>query len=163
MILVKGNRLTCGGRDFRCAVGRNGFSSHKREGDLCTPVGEFFLRECWYRADRLEKPQTGLPLKIIRESDGWCDDPKAKEYNKHVSLPRDFSHEKLFRDDHVYDVVVPLGYNDNPVIPGKGSAIFLHVAKPGYASTEGCVALSLPDLLTVLENVSADTKISLAP
>ena len=142
LILVRQNLLTYGKLKFRCAIGKSGFSDHKKEGDYyCTPLGIFALRECWYRADRLAAPKTGLPLRVIKEDDGWCDDPKSKAYNKPIKRPYKFSHEQLWREDHVYDLIVPLGYNDNPVIPGKGSAIFLHLAHEDYRATEGCVAL----------------------
>ncbi len=149
-VTVIGNQLSFGGKTYRCAIGKAGFSASKKEGDHCTPLGTFPLRECWYRPDRLDAPKTGLPLKIIHEDDGWCDDPKHPEYNRQVKLPQAFSHERLWRDDRRYDLIVPLGYNDDPAVPGKGSAIFLHVAAPGYSGTEGCVALKREDLLEVL-------------
>jgi len=158
---VTGNTLTFNGKTYRCAVGKNGFSAHKKEGDGCTPVGVFPLRECWYRADKMAMPETDLPLKIIYENDGWCDDPKAPDYNLPVKLPYDFSHENLWREDDVYNLIVPLGYNDNPVVAGKGSAIFMHLAKPDYSGTEGCVALKEPDLLEVLKLCDLGTVIDI--
>ena len=153
--------LLFNGKHYRCAVGKGGLSSDKREGDGATPLGEFLLRECWYRADKTMPPETRLPLKIIHEDDGWCDDPAYPAYNRHVKLPFAASHERLWREDDVYDLIVPLGYNDAPVMPGKGSAIFMHVAKPDYAPTEGCVALAKDDLLELLTQVSSDTAISI--
>lgn len=150
-LLVKDNILTCGRLQFRCAIGASGLSGDKREGDKATPVGTFALRECWYRADRMAVPQTGLTLRVIGKDDGWSDDPGSPEYNRHVSLPYGFSHERLWRDDAIYDVVVPLAYNDDPVVPGKGSAIFMHLARPDYAPTEGCVALARADFLRLLK------------
>lgn len=306
-VIVRGNTLSFRGRSYACAIGKNGFSADKKEGDGCSPVGTFSMRECWYRMDRIDTPHTRLPLKPIRPEDGWCDDPASTEYNRHILLPlpqgegrgegptspelierarelrqssttpeqklwalvrnrqlqgykfrrqhpvppyiADFCceeikliieldgeshatiegmakdtgrtaylnqqgyklirftnnemmanpegvyealtltltlsqrerelhdlkpspsgrglgegtcrHEKLFREDHQYDIVVPLGYNDAPVIAGKGSAIFLHVAKPDYSGTEGCIALSLPDLLEILHHCDASTKIEI--
>jgi len=157
--VISAEKLLFNDKSYRCAIGPAGFTQDKREGDKATPVGEFALRECWYRADRVAPPQTKLPLRRIAESDGWCDAPEDLQYNRHVTLPYAASHEKLWLEDHTYDVMVPLGYNDDPIIPGKGSAIFLHVAKPGYTPTAGCVALALPDLLEVLRFCSLETKL----
>lgn len=150
MLLVRGNQFWFGNRTYRCAIGKGGFSQDKREGDGATPIGHWPLRECWYRPDRLSVPVTKLPRRLITQDDGWCDEPAHAQYNRHVKLPFSASHEKLWREEGVYDVIVPLGYNDAPIQPGMGSAIFLHVAQPDYAPTEGCVALALPDLLEVL-------------
>src|SRR5690349_9263519 len=103
-LAVKGNKLQCGGKTYRCAIGKNGFSADKKEGDGCTPVGTFPLRECWYRPDRLSPPETGLPRLPIREGDGWCDDPKSPDYNRSIKIPYEFSHEVLWRSDHLYDI-----------------------------------------------------------
>lgn len=157
--VIAADKLEFGGKTYPIAIGKNGFTEDKREGDNCTPMGEYALRECWYRADKLAPPTTALPLHIIQADDGWCDAPDHPAYNTHVKLPFDASHEKLWREDDVYDVVVPLGYNDAPIVPGKGSAIFMHVARPGYVGTEGCVALALPDLLAVLAHADSDTTI----
>jgi L,D-peptidoglycan transpeptidase YkuD (ErfK/YbiS/YcfS/YnhG family) len=161
LLHVSGRTLQMDNRSFRCAIGKSGFSESKKEGDGCTPLGVFSLRKCWYRADRVAAPETGLPLRAIKENDGWSDDPKASDYNRHVALPYTFSHEKLWRDEHVYDLIVPLGYNDDPVVPGKGSAIFMHVAHNDYRPTEGCVALALPDLLEVLKLCDSGTVIDI--
>lgn len=162
--VISETELEFDGRIYRCAIGKNGFTRQKIEGDNCTPIGIFPLRECWWRADRLpQAPTTLLPLRATSQNDGWCDEPTDTYYNRHVKLPFAASHEKLWRDDGVYDVIVPLGYNDDPVEPGKGSAIFMHVAKPGYAGTEGCVALALPDLLNILSRVTAQSCVEIAP
>lgn len=160
-LLVTGNQLTFNGKTYRCAIGKGGFSVGKKEGDGATPVGIFPLRECWYRADRVGKPQTNLPLRIIGQNDGWCDDPESPDYNKHVKLPFAFSHEKLWREDHCYDLIIPLGYNDDPVVSGKGSAIFLHVMHDSGRATEGCVALAMADLLEILPYLSVGTCIEI--
>ena len=142
--------LECGGREYRCALGSGGITTEKREGDGATPTGCFALRYVFFRADRLAAPETGLDVLPIGESIGWCDDPADPDYNRPVALPCSASHERLWRDDAVYDVIVILGHNDDPPAPGLGSAIFMHVARPDYAPTEGCVALELGDLLAVL-------------
>lgn len=160
-ITVTGNQLTFAGKTYRCAIGKAGITPDKKEGDGKTPAGTFDLRECWYRADRLEAPKTKLPLKQIYEDDGWCDDPASKNYNRHVKLPYSFSHEKLFRDDHAYDIIVVLGYNDEPVVAGKGSAIFLHLMHDDGRPTEGCVALAQTDLLALLALADSGTMIEI--
>ena len=146
-------KLCFTGHEMRCALGTGGViaAEAKREGDHCSPIGLWPMRRVFYRPDRLPAPKTGLEVQALRPQDGWCDDQNRLEYNRLITTPFAGSHENLWREDHVYDVVVELGYNDDPVIPGAGSAIFMHVAKPDYSGTEGCVALALPDLLTVLE------------
>ena len=137
---------------MRCALGRGGIvpAPHKREGDGATPAGTWPMREVLFRADRLGEIVTTLSCRELAPEDGWCDDPVDPEYNRPVRLPYPGRCEKLWLKDHVYDVIVPLGYNDDPVVPGRGSAIFLHVAAPGFVPTAGCVALALPDLLALL-------------
>ncbi len=160
-IIVTGNKFHFQEKTYRCATGKGGFSSAKKEGDGATPIGLFSLRECWYRADRIKRPKTKLPLCIIAEDDGWCDDPQSTEYNLPVKLPYPASHEKLWRESHVYDLVIPIGYNDVPIVSGKGSAIFMHLAHDDYRPTEGCVALLQKDLLEILPRLSVDTRIEI--
>ncbi len=135
-----------------CALGRGGVveADAKREGDGATPLGTWPLRRVLWRADRLARPVTALPTAPIGAVDGWSDDPADPAYNRPVTHPHQHSAERLRRDDELYDVVVVLGHNDDPPEPGRGSAIFLHCAKPGYPPTEGCVALARDDLLAVL-------------
>jgi L,D-peptidoglycan transpeptidase YkuD (ErfK/YbiS/YcfS/YnhG family) len=148
------------GKVFRAALGRGGVSTDKKEGDGATPAGSFPLREVLYRADRIQAPRTLLPTSVITEVDGWCDDVADPErYNTRILLPYEGSHERLFRDDHVYDLIVPIGYNDDPARPGKGSAIFIHIARDGYPPTAGCVALAESDLRELLARVTPDTRI----
>ena len=141
----------------RCALGRTGIAAEKREGDGTTPVGHFALRRLYYRADRMAPPKTGLPVSVIGKGDGWCDDPACASYNSLVRLPHDGSHEHLWRNDGLYDIVVQIGHNDDPAVPGLGSGIFLHVADKDYAPTEGCVALSLDDLRSVIAECDTGT------
>jgi L,D-peptidoglycan transpeptidase YkuD (ErfK/YbiS/YcfS/YnhG family) len=136
-----------------CALGPAGIGAKAREGDGLTPQGVFPIREIFYRADRLAKPQVRLPLRAIALDDGWCDAPDDPNYNRLVKLPYEASAERMWRDDPLYDVVAVIGFNDAPVVPGKGSAIFLHLAKEDYAPTAGCVALSRDDLLAALEQL----------
>ncbi len=136
-----------------CALGRSGVTpaGSKREGDGATPLGAWPMRQVFWRADRLERPETALPVDALIPEAGWCDEPLSPLYNCPILLPFEASHERLWREDHIYDVIVVLGYNDRPILPGKGSAIFLHVAREDHAPTEGCVACSLPDLLALLK------------
>jgi L,D-peptidoglycan transpeptidase YkuD (ErfK/YbiS/YcfS/YnhG family) len=149
------------GRCYRCALGRHGIVAAKREGDGATPAGEFPLRRLLYRADRMAAPVTALQASAIRPDDGWCDAPADTAYNRPVRLPYPASAETLWRADALYDLLVVLGYNDAPAVAGCGSAIFLHVARPDYGPTEGCVALAKPDLVEVLAAVDTATVIAI--
>lgn len=137
---------------IRCALGRGGVRRDKREGDGATPLGCFHLRRVLYRPDRLPPPATALPVRALTPDDGWCDDPADPRYNHPVRRPYPASHEQLWREDGLYDVIVVLGHNDDPVIPGHGSAVFLHVARPDFSPTAGCIAMALPDLLNLLRH-----------
>ena len=148
---------------YRCALGKSGIVRDKREGDGATPAGLFPLRSVFYRADRLDKPETMLPCWPIGHEDGWCDDPGHSDYNRPVRLPHPARHERLWREDGLYDVMVVLGYNDDPVVPGAGSCIFLHVARPGLTPTDGCVALARPDLLEVLQDCGPQPTVFITP
>lgn len=145
---------------MRCAIGKRGAvpAAQKREGDGATPIGHWPLRRLYYRADRLPPSETALASQPLRPQDGWCDAPADAHYNRFVQHPYPASAERLWREDNVYDLIVPLGYNDDPVVPGQGSAIFLHVARPDYAPTEGCVALARQDLLFLLRTVLPETQ-----
>ena len=146
-------------RQVRCAIGFGGIGEGKREGDGVTPVGCFPLRRVMYRPDRRPPPGSALPRRPISPADGWCDDPTDANYNRLVRLPCVARHEVLWRDDGLYDILVELGYNDDPVTAGRGSAIFLHVAGAGYPATRGCVAISLADLLSLLGECDAKTRL----
>ena len=148
---------------WRCRLGRAGITDAKREGDGATPIGVWSLRGVLYRPDRRTCPATALPTRALKVNDGWCDDPGDPGYNRPVRLPYPGRCEHLWREDAVYDVIVPLSYNDAPVIAGLGSAIFLHVARADCGPTEGCVALDLPDLLTFLGAVTAETRVIVRP
>ena len=152
------------GRHYDCVLGRSGVVAAvaKREGDGATPLGTWALRCVYYRADRLEKPVTALPLHVIEKTQGWCDAPGHPAYNSLVTLPFDDSHEEMWRQDDVYNIVVPLGYNDDPPVSGRGSAIFLHLMRPKKTPTAGCVALALPDLYAVLAQCYHETQIRIS-
>jgi L,D-peptidoglycan transpeptidase YkuD (ErfK/YbiS/YcfS/YnhG family) len=148
--LVAGGVLRLQGGVWRVAVGHGGIRADKREGDGATPVGRLPLRRVFYRADRGPPPRSAVPVEPLAPHDGWCDDPADRRYNMRVQRPYDGRHEALWRDDALYDVIGVLGWNDTPVVRGRGSAIFLHIAAPDWRPTEGCVALAAPDLRAVL-------------
>ena len=162
LIVEGGGRARWGARQMRCALGKNGIRAAKREGDGATPVGAFVMRRVLYRADRGAAPTTRLPVKAIAADDGWCDDPADGAYNRPVKLPYRARAEKLWRDDRLYDLIVVLGHNDDPPVAGAGSAIFLHVAAPDYAPTEGCVALASDDLRRVLAEADPESRVVIA-
>ena len=151
------------GRRFACAIGWGGVRSDKREGDGATPAGCFPLRRVLYRSDRVAPPRTALPIAPLSPQDGWCDDPGHPLYNQPLRLPHEARHEELWRADHVYDLIVILGHNDAPTVPGLGSAVFLHVAQPDYGPTAGCVAVAGGDLLSILEGVGRRSCLRVPP
>lgn len=142
--------------EYPCALGSGGVLAAKREGDGATPVGTFFLRQVFYRPDRLPQPDSGLPVRALTRDDGWCDDPAHSDYNRLVRLPFEASHEVMWRADNLYDVIVVVGHNDDPPEPGRGSAIFIHCAAADFAPTEGCVALAREDLVELLPRLTSD-------
>lgn len=145
-------RLLFGGRVLRAALGRGGVRTDKQEGDGATPAGTLVLRRVLYRADRGPIPLSAAPREPIAPDDGWCDDPAHADYNRRVRVPHPARCEALWRGDAVYDLIGVLGWNDSPVVRGRGSAIFLHVARADLAPTEGCIAVPDADLRTLLAN-----------
>lgn len=163
IVVTPSGDLQWRGHRIRCALGKGGRTHDKREGDGATPIGRWPLRRVFYRPDRIDTPTTSLSVVKIGESDGWCDDPRDPHYNTLVRLPHDGHHEVMWREDHIYDIVVELGYNDNPPVSGRGSAIFMHVARDGYSPTEGCVALALDDLLKLLSHCNKGDAVVVTP
>lgn len=141
------------GRAVRVSLGRSGVRADKREGDGATPIGRFPPRFVLYRSDRVGAPVTDLPVRPIRASDGWCDDPTSPDYNRLIALPHPAGHETLSREDHVYDLLLVIGHNDAPPVPGMGSAVFVHLARPDWSPTEGCVAFAEADLRDLLRKL----------
>jgi L,D-peptidoglycan transpeptidase YkuD (ErfK/YbiS/YcfS/YnhG family) len=148
--VYQGGFLSGPGMRFRAACGSSGVTAQKREGDGATPAGMLPLLRVYYRADRCKIPRCAVPLEPISPDDGWCDDAADPAYNKPVRLPYPARAEALWRDDAIYDITGVLGWNTGPVVPHRGSAIFLHLATKDYAPTEGCIALALDDLLACL-------------
>ena len=140
---TRGRTVSAFGQTVPCAIGKGGAvaAAAKREGDGATPLGVWPVRAALLRPSRVGAPATALPWRWLRPDDGWSDDGRDPQYNRPVRHPHGFSAERLWRDDHLYDVIIVLGHNDCPPVPGLGSAIFLHCARPDFAATKGCVAV----------------------
>jgi L,D-peptidoglycan transpeptidase YkuD (ErfK/YbiS/YcfS/YnhG family) len=160
---AKRGRLVVGHLQVPCALGRGGSRVRKREGDGATPIGRWPVLAVLFRADRLRRPRTLLPARPIRAWDGWCDAPQDRNYNRLVRHPYPASAERLWREDGLYDVVVVLAHNQRPRLRGGGSAIFMHLARAGYAPTEGCIALQRGHLLRVLECLGRNSEVAVLP
>jgi L,D-peptidoglycan transpeptidase YkuD (ErfK/YbiS/YcfS/YnhG family) len=143
------------------ALGRGGIAANKREGDGATPRGRFRLLRLWWRADRLARPVTSLPVRRIRADDGWCEDPEDRRYNRPIRLAPNEPGDRLTRADHLYDLIIELDHNTRPRIKRRGSAVFIHIARPGFAPTAGCVALKVDDLKQLLRFLSAESRIEI--
>jgi len=146
---------------LRCSIGKRGISIKKREGDKRTPKGEFKLKYILYRKDRVFNLQTVLKKIKIDKKMGWCDDPKSSYYNKLIKYPFKYRSEKLWRKDNIYDIIIIIAYNLNPIIKNKGSAIFLHIAKKNYQPTSGCIAVSKNNIKFLLSKIDKKTKIKI--
>ena len=161
IIVKKSGYLKYKNVKFRCALGKGGIKKKKEEGDNITPKGTFKLTKIYYRHDKIKNITTSIKKIKIKKDMGWCDDPESKFYNKQIRLPNKFGHEKLYRNDNLYDLILVLNYNTNPIIKNKGSAIFIHVAKNSYKKTKGCIALKREDLIKLVSQVRKDTKIKI--
>ena len=161
IIINKSGYLKYKNLKFRCSLGRAGIGKKKKEGDGITPKGKFRILKIYYRFDRIKKFSTNIKKIKIKKNMGWCDDPNSRFYNKLISLPNKDHHEKLYRSDNTYDVLVVLNYNMDPIIKGKGSAIFIHIAKKQFKPTAGCVALNKADLLSLLTTIEKNTKVKI--
>jgi L,D-peptidoglycan transpeptidase YkuD (ErfK/YbiS/YcfS/YnhG family) len=162
-LIYSGKRLTWPGGTARAACGRGGVRANKQEGDGASPAGSFPLLHCYYRPDRLAPPQTGLPLTPLQPNYGWVDEPADPNYNRLVTLPYPAHHEEMWRADALYDLVVLIGYNTDPPVSGRGSAIFLHVARPDSGPTNGCIAVVRQALLSVLGLLGPGSRITIGP
>ena len=151
--------LVAGPLALPAALGRGGIRANKREGDGGTPRGTFRLRRLWWRADRMTRPMTHLPVRRIRSDDGWCEDPRDRHYNQPTRLKPDHSGDRLKRADHLYDLIIELDHNTRPRIAGRGSAVFVHMARPGFAPTAGCVALKADALRRLIARIGPRTRI----
>ena len=154
--------LRAGSLALPVALGRSGIKANKREGDGATPKGRFRLKRLWWRADRNPRPVTQLPVRPIRPDDGWCEDPRSRLYNRPLRVPAGSSADRLARADALYDFLVEIDHNTRPRIAGRGSAVFIHVARPGFAPTAGCVALQRNTLRRLLARLGPDTRIAIS-
>jgi L,D-peptidoglycan transpeptidase YkuD (ErfK/YbiS/YcfS/YnhG family) len=162
IIVKKSGYLKYKNFKFRCALGKAGIKQKEREGDFITPKGKFKLIKIYYRSDRIKKINSTLKKIKIKKNMGWCDDVSSNYYNKQIKINKKISHEKLHRKDNVYDIIVVINYNLNPIIKGKGSAIFLHVAQKNYNKTQGCIALKKNELLSLISNIKKNTQIRIS-
>ena len=159
IVINKSGYLKYKNLKFKCAFGKAGVGVKKREGDNITPKGNFRIIKVFYRKDKIKKLLTKINLIEIKKKMGWCTDPNSKDYNTQVKLPTKFNHEKLYRSDSLYDLILFINYNTNPIIKNKGSAIFIHVAKRNYNPTGGCIALKKKDLIHLLKLIKKNTKV----
>jgi L,D-peptidoglycan transpeptidase YkuD (ErfK/YbiS/YcfS/YnhG family) len=162
MLIKLKNKGTLKLDDFilKCSIGKNGIRSKKKEGDKCTPKGIFTLGKLYYRADRVKKPYTKISTKIIKKNMGWCDDATSKYYNREIKISKKVKHEKLYRNDNLYNYLIVINYNNKNTKLGKGSAIFLHLTD-NYKKTDGCVAVKEKDFLIILNLITKKTKIKI--
>ena len=161
IIVKKSGYLKYKDLKFRCALGKAGIKKKTIEGDNITPKGIFKIVKIYYRPDKIKKIKTLIKKIKVRKNMGWCDDPKSRFYNQQIKLPTKYSHEKLYRNDSLYDLIVVLNYNIDPIIKNKGSAIFLHIAKKSYQKTKGCVALKKEHLIKIICSIKKNTKIKI--
>ena len=158
-ILINKKNLIYNNYKAKCAVGKRGIGYKKKEGDLITPKGKYKIKYILYRKDRIKKIQSKIKKIIIKKNMGWCDDPRSNSYNKIIRLPTKYSFEKLYKKENIYDIILVLNFNMNPIVKNKGSAIFIHVAKKNYKSTKGCVAITKISLLKIIKKLKNNTKV----
>jgi L,D-peptidoglycan transpeptidase YkuD (ErfK/YbiS/YcfS/YnhG family) len=162
MIIVKKSKyLKYKNFKFRCSLGKAGIKKKEKEGDNITPRGIFKIICIYYRSDRIKKITTPLKKIKIKKTMGWCDDPRSSFYNKEIKLPNKFNYEKFYRKDNLYDIIVSLNYNTNPIIKNKGSAIFIHVADNNYKRTAGCIGVKKNNLIKLLSIIKKNTNVKI--
>jgi L,D-peptidoglycan transpeptidase YkuD (ErfK/YbiS/YcfS/YnhG family) len=160
-ILIKNKYFIYNNYRIKCAVGKRGIKKKFKEGDLVTPTGRFKVKLILYRKDRVKKLSTSIKKLTIKKNMGWCDDPDSYKYNKLITLPFKYSHERLFRKDRIYDIILVLNYNMNPIKKNKGSAIFIHVAKNNFKPTKGCIALKKKEILKITKDLRSNSEIKI--
>ena len=158
-IYIKNNRLLINEYKVKCALGKRGIGNKKKEGDFITPKGMYKIKTIFYRKDRVPYLNSKIIKKPITKNMGWCDDPKSKKYNKVIRFPFSFSAEKLYRRDNIYDIILVLNFNLNPIVKNKGSAIFIHCSHVDNRNTAGCIALKKKDLFFLIKNLDRKTYI----
>ena len=160
-ILINKKYLAYDDYKVKCAVGKRGISNKRREGDFITPKGKFKIKYILYRKDRIKRIQSKIKKIIIKKDLGWCDDPLSKDYNKLIKIPSEYNYEKRYKKDNVYDIILVLNYNMNPIVKNKGSAIFIYVTKANYNKTEGCVAIKRDHLLKIIKLLKKNTTVKI--
>ena len=158
-ILINKKYLTYLNYKSKCAIGKRGIGLKRKEGDQITPKGKYKIKYILYRKDRIKKIQSKLKKIAITKNMGWCDDPKSKDYNKLIKLPSSYNYEKLYRKENIYDLILVLNFNMQPIVKKKGSAIFIHIARRNYKKTKGCVAINKIQLLKIIKNLKNNTKV----
>jgi L,D-peptidoglycan transpeptidase YkuD (ErfK/YbiS/YcfS/YnhG family) len=161
IIVKKSGYLKYKNLKFHCALGEAGIKKKEKEGDNVTPKGIFKIIKMYYRPDKIKNFTTEVKKIKIKKNMGWCDDSRSRSYNKQIKLPNKFGHEKLFRNDNLYDLILVLNYNINPTKKYKGSAIFIHIAKDSYKKTKGCIALKKKNLIELISKIKKNTKIKI--
>ena len=163
MIIVKKSKyLKYKNFKFRCSLGKAGIKKKEKEGDNITPKGIFKIICIYYRSDRIKKITTAFKKIKIEKTMGWCDDPKSSFYNKEIKIPNKFNYEQFYRKDNLYDIIVPLNYNTNPILKNKGSAIFIHIANNNYKPTAGCIGIKKSNLIKLLSIIKKNTKVKIS-
>ena len=160
-IFINKKNLTCNNYKAKCAIGKRGIGLKRKEGDLITPKGKYKIKYILYRKDRIKKIQSKIKKIAIKKNMGWCDDIKSTKYNKLIKLPSSNSYEKLYKKENIYDLILVLNYNINPIRKGKGSAIFIHVARKNYKSTLGCIAVSKKNLKKIIKKINKSTIVNI--
>jgi L,D-peptidoglycan transpeptidase YkuD (ErfK/YbiS/YcfS/YnhG family) len=158
-IIIKNKKIIINNYKVKCAVGKRGINIKKKEGDNITPKGKFKIKSIFYRKDRISNLKTDIIKFVIQKNMGWCDDSRSKKYNKLIRFPFNYSAEKLYRHDNIYDILLVLNFNTNPVRRNKGSAIFIHIAKKKFEPTEGCVAVSKRNIKNIIEKINKKTTV----
>jgi L,D-peptidoglycan transpeptidase YkuD (ErfK/YbiS/YcfS/YnhG family) len=161
IIVKKSGYLKYKKMEFPCALGKGGVKKKTKEGDNITPKGTFRIIRIYYRPDKIKKFKTLVKKIKIKKNMGWCDDPCSDFYNKQIKLPTNLEHEKLYRNDNLYDLIAVLNYNTDPIIKNKGSAIFIHVAKKNFNKTKGCVAIKKENLIYLLSKIKKNTQVKI--
>ncbi len=162
IIINKSGYLKYKNLKFKCALGKSGIGNKKIEGDNITPNGVFKIIKIYYRKDRLKNISSKFTLIEITKNMGWCDDPQSRKYNQPIKLPTKYSHEKLYKKNNIYDLVLALSYNINPTIKNKGSAIFIHITRKNYQATKGCIALKKNNLVKLVSKIDKNIKIKIS-
>ena len=160
-IIISNNKLTFGDYKLKCAVGKRGIKLKRREGDNITPIGNYKVVEILYRKDRVSEIISKIKKRPIKKNMGWCNDPSSIKYNRLITFPFNYSAEKLYRKDNTYDIIIVLNYNYKPTLKGKGSAIFIHVAKKNYSKTQGCIAIEKKNLIKLISKIQKTTKVKI--